>query len=141
MTLGEGSVLREGVVLNVSGTLDVGEQSLLSYGTVVHCADAVRIGPLVGIAEYVTIVDSAHFLTEPDARHIDNVRTGPVSIGRNTWLCPKTTVTAGVSVGDYCVIGAGVTLNRDVPDGHCVGQGQVAQRRRSLPWDSLQVTA
>lgn len=141
VSLGEGGVLREGVVLNVSGTLEIGAHSLLSYGTVVHCADDVRIGPLVGVAEYVTIVDSTHFLTEPDVRHIDNVRTRPVSIGRNTWLCPKATVTSGVSVGDYCVVGAGVTLTRDVPDGHSVAQGQVTQRRRALPWDSLQVPA
>jgi acetyltransferase-like isoleucine patch superfamily enzyme len=141
VSLGERSVLREGVVLNVSGTLEIGDQSLLSYGTIVHCAEQVSIGPLVGIAEYVTIVDSAHFLTEPDVRHIDNVRTKAVSIGHNTWLCPKATVTSGVSVGNYCVVSAGVTLTRDVPDGHSVGQGQVAQRRRSLPWESLQVTA
>ncbi len=141
VSLGECGVLREGVVLNVSGTLEIGDQSLLSYGTVVHCADQVRIGPLVGIAEYVTIVDSTHFLTEPEIRHFDNVRTKPVSIGRNTWLCPKATVASGVSVGDFCVIGSGVTVTRDVPDGHSVGQGQVVQRRRSLPWESLQVSA
>ncbi len=70
-------MLRESVVLNVSGTLEIGAHSLLSYGTIVHCADDVRIGSLVGVAEYVTIVDSTHFLTEPDVRHFDNVRTQP----------------------------------------------------------------
>jgi acetyltransferase-like isoleucine patch superfamily enzyme len=142
VSLGECSVLREGVVLNVSGTLEIGDQSLLSYGTIIHCADRVSLGPLVGVAEYVTIVDSTHFLTEPDVRHFDNVRTKPVSVGRNSWLCPKATVASGVSIGDFCVVGAGVTLTRDVPDSHAVGQSQVVQRRRALPWDdNLQVPA
>jgi acetyltransferase-like isoleucine patch superfamily enzyme len=138
--LGERSVLRENIVLNVSGRLEVGAQALLSYGTIVHCAEQVSIGPLVGIAEYVTIVDSTHFLTEPGVRHFDNVRTRPVSIGRNTWLCPKATVASGVSIGEYCVVGAGVTVTADVPDSHAVGQGQVASRVRMLPWHRLQVT-
>jgi acetyltransferase-like isoleucine patch superfamily enzyme len=41
----------------------------------------------------------------------------------------------GVTIGDYCVVGSGVTVTQDVPDGHSVGQAQTIQRRRRLPWD------
>ena len=129
------SSIRQNSVLNVSGTLDIGPDSILSYGTVVHCAERITLTDIVGIAEYVTLVDSTHFHTDRETRHYDNVRTKPVTIGRNTWLCPKSTVTMGVTIGDYCVIGSGVTVTRDVPDGHLVGQGQTIERRRRLPWD------
>jgi acetyltransferase-like isoleucine patch superfamily enzyme len=135
VTLGARSVLREGVVLNVPGVLHVGERAALSYGTSVHCANRVSIGELAAIAEYVTIADSTHFLTEPDVKQSDNVRTRPVSIGRNTWICPKATVTCGVAIGDYSVIGSGVTVTRNVPESSLVVQGQVNQITRRLPWN------
>lgn len=141
ISIAERSSIRQNSVLNVSGQLDVGPDSILSYGTVVHCAERITLTDIVGIAEYVTVVDSTHFLTDPDTRHYDNVRTKPVTIGRNTWLCPKSTVTMGVTIGDYCVIGAGVTVTQDVPSGHSVGQGQTLQRRRRLPWEGADVTA
>ena len=141
ISIADRSSIRQNSVLNVSGDLYVGPDSILSYGTIVHCAERIVLREIVGIAEYVTVVDSTHFHTDPQVRHYDNVRTKPVSIGRNTWLCPKSTVAMGVTIGDYCVIGSGVTVTRDVADGHSVGQGQVVERRRTLPWDTLQVSA
>jgi len=135
ISVGARTSIRQHVVLNVSGSLEIGPDCILSYGTVVHCAQRITLSHIVGIAEYVTLVDSTHFLTDTETRHYDNVRTKPVTIGRNTWLCPKSTVTMGVTVGDYCVIGAGVTVTQDVPDGHSVGQAQTIRRRRRLPWE------
>lgn len=141
ISLADRSSIRQNSVLNVSGTLDIGPDSILSYGTIVHCAERITLTDIVGIAEYVTLVDSTHFHTDRDTRHYDNVRTKPVTIGRNTWLCPKSTVTMGVTIGDYCVIGSGVTVTQNVPDGHSVGQAQTVQRRRRLPWDPTALSA
>jgi acetyltransferase-like isoleucine patch superfamily enzyme len=135
ITIADRTSIRQHTVLNVSGRFEVGPDSILSYGTIVHCAQRITLSQIVGIAEYVTLVDSTHFLTDERTRHYDNVRTKPVTIGRNTWLCPKSTVTMGVTIGDYCVVGSGVTVTQDVPDGHSVGQAQTIQRRRRLPWD------
>jgi acetyltransferase-like isoleucine patch superfamily enzyme len=136
ISIDERTSIRQHTVLNVSGALEIGPDCILSYGTVVHCAERITLGQIVGIAEYVTLVDSTHFLTDIDTRHYDNVRTKPLAIGRNTWLCPKSTVTMGVTIGDYCVVGSGVTVTQDVPDGHSVGQGQTLERRRRLPWEA-----
>lgn len=135
ISLGARTSIRQHVVLNVSGSLEIGPDCILSYGTVVHCAQRITLNQIVGVAEYVTLVDSTHFLTDTETRHYDNVRTKPLAIGRNTWLCPKSTITMGVTIGDYCVIGSGVTVTQDVPDGHSVGQAQTIQRRRRLPWE------
>lgn len=59
--LGEGSVVRSGAVLNVSGCLDLQGHNLISWGTVIHSAERVVIGAYSGISEGITIVDSTHY--------------------------------------------------------------------------------
>lgn len=127
--------LRERVILNVRGRLVIGEDSVVSYATVIHCAEQVVIEERVGVAEYVTIADSAHFHTDDGVRVFDNVRTAPVVVGADTWLCPKVTVTSGVQIGARCVIAANVVVTKDVPD-DCALIGastRVLERRPVVP--------
>ena len=39
-----------------------------------------------------------------------------IVLGRNVWLGARVIVTAGVSIGDNCVIGAGAVVTRDIPE-------------------------
>jgi acetyltransferase-like isoleucine patch superfamily enzyme len=110
------ATIRERVLLNVSGQLAIGEDSIVSHAAVIHCAERVIIGERVGVAEYVSIADSRHFHTDDGVRVFDNVRTAPVIIGADTWLCPKVTVTSGVRIGARCVIASNVVVTKDVPD-------------------------
>ena len=151
--VGAGVHLRQGTVLNVAGRLAVGDHSLLSWGTIVHCSNDVRLGRMSAIGEYSTIVDSAHHFTEPDAFVYHNLRVGTVVIGDNTWLGAKATITRNSRIGSHCIVAANSTVSGDVPDGHLVagvpakvvrpvnlpwrdGQGQVAGAPRDAPTTS-----
>jgi acetyltransferase-like isoleucine patch superfamily enzyme len=119
--IGRGTMIRRGSVLNVTGTLEIGERSVLSYGNIVHCADRVRIGRLAAIGEYVTIVDSRHF---HDGEHEfvgDNLETAPVDIGDNVWIAPKSSILMGVTIGDEAVVAAHAVVGNDVPPRAIVG--------------------
>ena len=116
--LGERSDVRRDVVLNVAGHLELQHENQLSWGSVVHCNDRVIVEPLAGIAEQVTIADSSHYHTEPDSSFYHNVRSSPVVIGRNTWICAKAVIARGTHVGAWCIVAAGSVVTRDVPDGH-----------------------
>lgn len=41
----------------------------------------------------------------------------PIRIGSHVWVGANVTVLPGVTIGDFCVIGAGSVVNRDIPAG------------------------
>ncbi len=45
-----------------------------------------------------------------------------ITIGKDVWLGAKTIVTAGVTIGDGCIVGGGSVVTRDLPPGAiCAG--------------------
>jgi acetyltransferase-like isoleucine patch superfamily enzyme len=132
--LDPGAHLRPGVVLNVSGRLHVGEQALLSWGSVVHCAHEVHIGRRAFIGEYTTIVDSSHFFTSPDEWAYGNISVGRVEIGENTWVAAKATIARDVRIGAHCIVSASAVVLNDVPDGHLAAGVPAKARPIELPW-------
>jgi acetyltransferase-like isoleucine patch superfamily enzyme len=133
--LGPETGLRHDVLLNVSGRLVLVERNVLSWGCVLHCAEAVTFEKQAGAADLATIADSTHYFTEPMAYFYNNVRTAPIVIGANTWICPRASVVMGVTVGDHCIIGSNSVVTRDVPSGH-MASGVPADDVRPirLPW-------
>jgi acetyltransferase-like isoleucine patch superfamily enzyme len=134
--LGRDVEIRRDTVLNLGGgLLEIGDGSILSWSCRVHCAEHVRLEEIVGVAEDVTIADSTHFFTEPDRFFYDNTRTAPISIGTNTWLCPKVTVTSGAKIGSHCIVAAGSVVIDDVPEGHLASGVPISVTRPiKLPW-------
>jgi acetyltransferase-like isoleucine patch superfamily enzyme len=127
--------LRRDAILNVAGKLEMAGGNVLSWASHVHCRESVRLDRLASMAEQVTISDSTHFFTEPDDFFYDNVRTAPVVIGANTWLCPKATVTSGVTIGSHCIIASNSVVDRPVPPGHLASGVQPTRvRPLGLPW-------
>lgn len=132
--LGAGVVVRRGAALNVAGDLSVGDHTLISWGTVIHCHERVQIEEMVVAAEYVTIADSSHYWTTPDDHHWHNVKTAPVHVGRNTWLCPKSTVTRGTRVGACCLVASNSVVRGDIPDGSFASGVPAVVGPNALPW-------
>lgn len=132
--LGPRVEIRRDVVLNVAGRLRVEGDTPISWGSVLHCSTEVVLEPMVGLAEQVTVADSSHYFTEPDVHFWHNVRTGTVRIGRNTWICPKATVTRGADVGACCIVGSGSVVTGRVPDGHLASGVPAVARPLPLPW-------
>jgi acetyltransferase-like isoleucine patch superfamily enzyme len=90
---------------------------------------------MAGAAENVTIADSTHFFTEPEAHWYHNVRTAPIHVGTNTWLCPKVSVVSGVDIGSHCIVGSNSVVTRSVPSGSLVsGVPAAVVRSLDLPW-------
>jgi acetyltransferase-like isoleucine patch superfamily enzyme len=133
--LARGTQLRSNVVLNIRGRFEMGPESIISWGSVVHCGSSVTFGSKVGISENCTVADSYHYFTEPNAFFYNNTRHSPVVIGDNTWLATGATVTSGVTVGDHCIIGAGAVVSRDVPSGHVVSAPKSEIRDGRLRWN------
>lgn len=132
--LGERAEMRRDVVANVSGEFRMGRDSVISWASVVHCSQRVELAEMAGVAEQVTIADSSHYWTTPDQHFWHNVRSGEVYIGRNTWVCPKATLTRGARIGDYCLVASNSVVLGDVPDASFASGIPVQVRPLSLPW-------
>lgn len=134
--IGETVDVRAGAVLSVGGgSLRLDGFNNLGWGVVIHCAESVRLGKFAHVAEYSTIVDSSHFYTTPDEWSYHNVRTRPVVLGKDVWVCPKCTIASGVTIGDHTMVGANSCVTKDVPSGVLIsGVPAKVVRELDLPW-------
>src|SRR4051794_27767819 len=132
--LGPGVHLRRDAILNVAGRLLCEGDNLIGWNSVIHCSNDVRIGRQTTIAEQATIADSSHYFSEPDAHVWHNVRVGSVTIGVNTWVCAKATITRDATVGSHCIVAANSVVVGDVPDGSLASGVPAVVRPLSLPW-------
>ncbi|MGE3328624.1 MAG: acyltransferase, partial [Acidimicrobiia bacterium] len=76
------------------GRLEVGERTLLNYGTSITAASTVTIGARCLIGTHVTIMDNDFHRLEPD-RRLERPDSRPISIGENVWLGTRVIVLGG----------------------------------------------
>ncbi|MFZ6004382.1 MAG: acyltransferase [Actinomycetota bacterium] len=119
--LGAGSSVRRGAVLNVAGELVLDGDNVISYYSVVHCAERVHLARFASLSEFCTVVDSRHFHTDEATGYYDNVESAPVEIGANVWLAAKASVLMGVTIGEHAVVAAHAVVHKDVPARALVG--------------------
>jgi acetyltransferase-like isoleucine patch superfamily enzyme len=96
----------------------IGAETFLNSGVSIGCTTKIVIGARVLVGPYVTINDSHyHGVTDRSERPAGQA----VSIGDDVWIGMKSSVLAGVTIGEGAVIGAHSLVNRDVAPFTIVG--------------------
>jgi maltose O-acetyltransferase len=90
----------------VASRLRVGSHCGFNHGCIFHLAAPITFG------DHVSVGHQVRFLTAP--RGDGKEGPAPISVGDGTWLGARCTVLGGVSIGAGAVIGAGVTVAKDV---------------------------
>jgi acetyltransferase-like isoleucine patch superfamily enzyme len=134
LQVGDRLEIRRDVVINLDGDLQVGSDSIISWGCVLHVSNRVVLEDLTGLAERVTIADSSHYFTTPNEHFWHNVRKGEVRIGRNTWVCANAVAGRGADIGAHCIVAANTVVTGRVPDGHLASGVPATVRPLPLPW-------
>jgi len=119
--LGSGASIRRGSVLNVSGTLELDGDNIISYYNVIHCAEHIHLGRWSSTNEFCTLVDSRHFHDGEHEFFYENVESAPIEVGRNVWLANKSSVLMGVTIGDEVIVAGHAVVHDDVPSRAIVG--------------------
>ncbi|HWO93989.1 MAG TPA: acyltransferase, partial [Dehalococcoidia bacterium] len=124
----DGVTLFSGVRLEVGrgAQLSIGKGTFLNRNTTVVCEREVTIGRDCMISWDVVILD-----TDQHERPGIGKGTAPVRIGDGAWICCRSVILKGVTIGDGAVIGAGAIVTRDVP-AHTLALGQPARLVRRL---------
>ncbi len=110
--------------LVIGNNCDFGEYNHIT------CCNGITIGDNVLTGRWVTICDNAHGDTSMESMKIAPAERritskGMISIGDNVWIGDKSTILAGVKIGDGVVIGANSVVTKNIPP-YCVAVGNPA---------------
>lgn len=111
----------------IFGSVTVGEESWIGpYVVLDGAGGCIRIGSTVSISCGVHVYTHDTIAWALTGGAIDP-RHGSVSIGDRCYIGSQCVITAGVTIGNGCVVAANSVVNKDVPDGVVVG-GSPARR-------------
>lgn len=94
MRVGKNTRIAPYTLLDGSGGLIIGDYCSISAGIHIYTQDTVKWAISGGKVEY---------------------ERASVKIGNCCYIGPYTVIAKGVAIGDYCVIGAGSFVHRDIP--------------------------
>lgn len=108
----------------LSGAFVAGEGTYFNWHTSVvleRWGDlAATLGERVALAPGVTFVAASgpcySRLAELEGFADRHITYAPITVGDDTWIGANVTILPGVTIGKYCLIGAGSVVTRDVPD-------------------------
>ena len=118
--------------------IEIGDRSFINHQCCVWAAPAgpIKIGSGVLLGPGVCIIASDHgtALGSPIAEQ--GGKDAPIRIGDGVWLGAHVVVTAGVTIEDGCVVGAGAVVTRDLPrNSICAGVPARVIGHRQFPQD------
>lgn len=112
-----GTIVGPGVVLEAS------EEAIVKVGngtvrrlSVISARSSIIVGDGTGIAEMVSVRDHDHRWSASDGFDRTSWNSRAITIGKNSWIGAKATVTPGVNIGDRAIVGAGAVVTRSVED-------------------------
>ncbi|MBN6041429.1 sugar O-acetyltransferase [Amycolatopsis sp. 195334CR] len=113
---GEGSWIMPRFQCDYGYLIEIGANSFLNYDAILLDCAPIRIGDDVSIGPRAQLLTALHPMEDHEARRQRWESAAPITIGNNVWFGGGVTVCAGVTVGDYTVVGAGSVVTRDLPD-------------------------
>jgi acetyltransferase-like isoleucine patch superfamily enzyme len=115
--LGAHCRVRQRVIINGGGTVEVGAHTLLN-GCWIQARDRVEIGEWSLLAD-CGITDTDHHELSPRRRHLPPSPrvAAPVRVGRNAWIGLGALLLKGAEIGEDSVVGAGSVVRGTVPAG------------------------
>jgi lipopolysaccharide O-acetyltransferase len=125
IAIGEHSLVRRGTHLAVETfawhrpgpVLRIGDRVGIRPYCMISASEGVEIEDDVIIGAFASVIDSDHAFGDgvPNVMH-NPVETGPIRIGRGTWLAERVAVLRGSDIGRCCIVGANSVVRGTLPD-------------------------
>jgi len=112
---GRNFTLGSRVTLNNPQSLYIGDHVYIAKGTWLNAIANITIEDEVVIAPYVVISTAQHVFKNNSVRFGGNI-SGPVVIGKGSWLAAHVSVKCGVTIGKGNLIAANSSVVKDTPD-------------------------
>ncbi|MFC7448787.1 DapH/DapD/GlmU-related protein [Rhodococcus daqingensis] len=114
--VGTGVLIKHKVTVQWPWKLSIGNDSWIGTGTELYDVDRIVIGSDVCISPHSYLCTGSHDRRSPIFEY-DN---GPIVIEDGAWLCARSMILRGVTVGANSVVGAMSLVSADVPPDSCV---------------------
>lgn len=108
--------------------LSMGEYSVLSEGVEVYNLGPVSIGDHTVVSQNVYLCAGSHDITKTNLP----LTRPSITIGKGIWICAGAFINPGITIGDNSIVAAGAVVVKDVPPAVIVG-GNPAQVIRPRP--------
>lgn len=118
--LGKNVLIRHRVTVQWPWKLSIGDNSWIGAGAELYNLDDIVIGSDVCISQHVFLCAGSHDRSSPTFE-FDN---GPIVIENGAWVCARSTVLRGVTIGANSVIGATSLITGDIPPNSLVRPAQ-----------------
>lgn len=99
---------------HAKGLLEVGPNSVIGYGCWLNSTGTIKIGENTLIGANTIITSSSHHVRSTAPILKQAMSFAPVSIGSNVWIGSNVSILKGVTIGDNAVIGANCVIKRNV---------------------------
>jgi len=113
--LGINSTIEDFCTINNGvGDVIVGDNSLVGIGNVI--IGPVKIGNNVILAQNIVASGLNHeYMDAATPIRFQDVTTSAIIIEDDCWIAANVVITAGVTIGKHCVVGAGSVVVKDIP--------------------------
>ena len=124
LKIGKGTTWRHGFHITIEGgQVEIGENCFFNNYCSINSLKKVTIGDGTIFGSNCHIYDHNHRFSDLETSiKAQGYTLGETHIGKHCWFGTNVVVLKGVTIGDNCVIGAGVVVSEDVPEGTIVGR-------------------
>ena len=98
-----------------NGEIIIGDNVVLSPGTLIVARERITIGRYVMVGEYCSIRDQDHRTDTAEHVRTSGFVTSPISIGADVWIGRGCAVLKGVTIGENAVVAANSVVTQSVP--------------------------
>ena len=99
------------------GELMIGDNTWIGQHCLITASSKIEIGKNVDIGPLVYLGTGTHVPQFDKERCAGDGLNKDIKIGDGCWLCARTTILPGVTVGNMTIVGAGAVVNKDLPGG------------------------
>ena len=111
VAIGKNSIILMSTEMQHATELRIGENTIINQHCLLDGRGGLQIGNNVNISSHVLLVAGKHDIN--DGQDFSG-SVSPIIIDDYVWLCTRTTILAGVTVGKGAIVAAGAVVTKDV---------------------------
>lgn len=124
LKIGKGTTWRHGFHITIEGgQVEIGKDCFFNNYCSINSLKKVTIGEGTIFGSNCHVYDHNHRFSDVETSiKAQGYTLGETHIGKHCWFGTNAVVLKGVTIGDNCVIGAGVVVSEDIPEGSVISK-------------------